>query len=106
VASPSRGRRSKPRRRLALPRPPLEVVFLPAATREFRGVPQEDQLLVTTAVEALSQGGGDVRKLREVRRLYRLRAGNWRVIFEADWSARKATVVAIERRGEDTYKRL
>lgn len=48
--------------------------------------------------------GLDIKRLTTRSRLYRVRTGDIRIIFSIDKSG--VSVIAIERRGKDTYKRF
>jgi mRNA interferase RelE/StbE len=52
---------------------------------------------IAVAISALP--AGDVRRLRGERRLWRLRVGDWRVIFGRDDSERVIDVLAVRPRG-------
>ena len=59
------------------------IEFKPAAAREFRKLPREVQLKISTALDKLSQEprAHGVRKLAGPEDLYRVRVGDYRVIF-------------------------
>jgi mRNA interferase RelE/StbE len=45
----------------------------------------------------------DLKKLRGTKDIFRIRVGNYRIIFVFDSDA-KARIIAIERRSKNTYK--
>lgn len=47
---------------------------------------------------------GDIRRLTGEERLWRLRVGGWRIIFERDDADRRIDVLAVRPRG-DAYRR-
>jgi mRNA interferase RelE/StbE len=79
------------------------IVFTSAAARDLDGLPVQarDAVMQGLSVYAI-EGRGDVKKLAG-REGYRLRVGDYRVIFDEDG----ATILAvyIGRRGTTTYRR-
>lgn len=62
-----------------------EVEFLPVALRQLRALPKEARQLIGVKIDHLQNDlTGDVKKLQGFKRKYRLRAGNYRVLFELD----------------------
>ena len=60
---------------------------------------------VALAVEVLARSEqGDVRKLADRPDEWRLRVGDWRVIFTFDGAAQTMTVLEVRRRNERTYR--
>lgn len=60
---------------------------------------------VARAVETLTRSNqGDVLKLTGRSEQWRLRVGDWRVLFTYDYAARILTVLAVKRRNEGTYR--
>jgi len=60
---------------------------------------------VYRAVEALARSSqGDVVKLTDRPNAWRLRVGDWRVLFSYDYDARTLTVISLRRRNEGTYR--
>ncbi|MGH8477910.1 MAG: type II toxin-antitoxin system RelE family toxin [Methylococcales bacterium] len=59
------------------------LLFKPRVGKDLRNIPKEDQARILAAVERLSDGlGGDIRRLTSFTPEYRLRVGNYRVLFE------------------------
>ncbi|HZO27000.1 MAG TPA: type II toxin-antitoxin system RelE/ParE family toxin [Chloroflexota bacterium] len=57
------------------------------------------------AVEALARSNqGDVVKLTDRSDTWRLRVGDWRVLFSYDYQAKTLTVAGVRRRNEGTYR--
>jgi len=57
------------------------------------------------AVEALARSNqGDVVKLTDRPNSWRLRVGDWRVLFTYDYQTKTLTVVSLRRRNEGTYR--
>ena len=62
-----------------------EIEFLPVALAQLRGLPKDARRLLGAKIERLQDGlAGDVKKLKGFRSKYRLRAGNYRVLFELE----------------------
>ena len=83
---------------------PYRVEILPAALKEYREVPKTHREAVKSAILALENNprGRQVKKLSG-REYYRLRVGDWRVIFAISDPRKLVTVVAVERRTTTTY---
>lgn len=80
------------------------VEMVPAAVKEYREIPSGDKARVKKAILGLeaSPRGFQTEKLKG-RDYYRLRAGDWRVIFAISGPQRLVTVIAVERRTSATY---
>lgn len=58
------------------------VIWSPAAQAELRAIDRETAMRILEAIDHyLSTGAGDVIKLQPPRREFRLRAGDYRVLF-------------------------
>lgn len=61
------------------------VQFKPAATKDIKSVPARTQSRILTRIEAMSDDlKGDVKRLTTFTREYRLRVGDYRVLFEIE----------------------
>ncbi|MCA1681552.1 MAG: type II toxin-antitoxin system RelE/ParE family toxin [Actinobacteria bacterium] len=69
----------------------------PAAHKSLRRVDRRTRDRIRAAIGALP--AGDVKRLRGERRLWRLRVGDWRVIFARRDSERVIDVLAVRPRG-------
>lgn len=80
------------------------IEIVPAALKEYKAIPDRDRQAVKKAILGLEQQprGQQVKKL-EGRDYYRLRVGDWRVIFAISDPRKLVTVIAIERRTSTTY---
>ena len=57
------------------------------------------------AIEMLARSNrGDVVKLTDRPNTWRLRVGDWRVLFSYNYDAKTLTVVSLRRRNEGTYR--
>ena len=83
---------------------PYRVEILPAALKEYRGVPTTHRESIKKAVLGLEGDprGAQVKKLSG-REYYRLRVGDWRVIFAISDARKIVSVIAVERRTSTTY---
>ena len=62
-----------------------EIEFLPVALHQLHTMPKEARRLIGGKIEQLQNDlTGDVKKLRGFKHKYRLRAGNYRVLFELE----------------------
>ena len=67
---------------------------------------QKERALIQSLLEKLDSGntkGLDIKKLKGRNDIFRVRKGNMRIIYRLDGKG-KISVLAIERRREDTYK--
>jgi mRNA interferase RelE/StbE len=80
------------------------IEVLPAAVKEYQRVPDTHRAAVKKAILGLEGNprGSQVKKLSG-REYYRLRVGDWRVIFAISDPRRLVTVIAVERRTSTTY---
>jgi len=82
----------------------FEVRIDPDAQKELRRLPPPMRERVVKAIDALKDnpfGGKDIRKLRgELTGLYRLRVGNYRVVYRIVEEQRLVIVEAVGTRGE------
>lgn len=62
-----------------------EIEFLPVALRQLRALPKDARRLIGGKIDLLQNDlSGDVKKLKSFKHKYRLRAGNYRVLFELE----------------------
>jgi mRNA interferase RelE/StbE len=86
--------------------PRYQVSFAPAADRQLRKLPQAVQKRIVRAVEGLQTNPrppGAI-KLQGEHDLYRLRAGDWRVVYQLADDRLVVLVVRIGHRG-DVYRK-
>lgn len=83
-----------------------EILFTPHASREYKKLTLALQEHLTVAIDRLGDNPRQtgVRKLTGM--LYRLRVGDWRIIYAVLDKQRRVVVVKIARRSEDTYQDL
>ena len=80
---------------------PLEIAITRDAAKELARLPATDRDRVERRIEAYAEAadapGHDVIPLAGARGLYRLRSGDWRVIFELDDERMRILVVKHRR---------
>ncbi len=83
-----------------------EVRFRPSGLRDFRALPRPAQVRVGERIERLAADPRPpgVQKLAGGEDFYRIRAGDYRVIYAIDDPARVVMVVKVGHRG-DVYRR-
>ena len=82
----------------------LRLLWAPRAAKERDGLDTVTRARVLTAIERLAEtGAGDVKALRGSPGLYRLRVGDWRVVFALD-SARTDLVVERVAHRREVYR--
>lgn len=81
-----------------------QVYVSPSAEKAIKRLPAREQARIRMAVETLltEPDHADIKPLTG-RPEWRLRVGNWRILFRIDEEARVAVVVAVGSRG-DVYK--
>jgi mRNA interferase RelE/StbE len=72
--------------------------------KSLRRLGRRDRDRIRAAISALPDG--DVKRLRGGERLWRLRVGDWRVIFGREDSARIIDVLAVSPRGSAYQRRV
>lgn len=79
-----------------------EVVFVSSAAKEFRSLPIDIKRRIGTAVEMLSQNPRPtgVRKLQGHEQLYRIRVGQYRIVYAIDDQAKLIRVTRVRHRRE------
>jgi mRNA interferase RelE/StbE len=62
-----------------------EIEFKPRALKDLKALPKSDQRRIIARIEALRNDlGGDVKKLTNFTPEYRLRVGDYRILFEVE----------------------
>lgn len=85
-----------------------QVRLRPAAQKDLRRIPERDLGRLRQAMEGLAPDArppGSV-KLRDTERAYRLRVGQYRIIYEVHEAEGVVRVMRVRRRTESTYRQL
>ena len=84
-----------------------EVRLRRAAQKDLDALRGRDYEAIARAVWHLAEDTRPprVRKLADSD-LWRIRVGNYRIVYAIDDEAQLVTIVRVARRGEDTYRRL
>lgn len=84
-----------------------KVEIHPAAQKQMLSLPKEAQVEVALSIDRLGNTPRPprVKKLAESG-LWRIRVGQYRMVYVIDDKAQLVTVVRVARRKEDTYKGL
>ena len=78
-----------------------QVEFKPRALKDLRGLPPEERKRIVAKAEALENDlAGDVKRLTNFTPEFRLRVGNYRILFEIEGS--KVVVYRVRHR-KDAY---
>jgi len=78
-----------------------QVDFMPKAVKDLKKLPREDAKNILSKIMVLESGlAGSIKKLTNFTPEYRLRVGNYRVLFEID--GKKIIVYCIKHR-KDAY---
>jgi mRNA interferase RelE/StbE len=78
---------------------PMSVLLTPRARKDLRGIPEADREQVLKRIESYAATGtGDVAALKDLPGSFRLRWGDWRVIFSV--SGNVMTVKRVRPRRE------
>lgn len=76
-----------------------DVQFKPAAVKDIKGIPARTQARFLTKIEAASNNlKGDVKRLTDFTREYRLRVGDYRVLCEIE--GRSIIIYRVRHRRE------
>ncbi len=77
------------------------VVVSRSAERELRQIPKRDLRRIARKIEALAQDRTPSGSIKlEGERRYRLRQGDWRIIYEIDHASRTVDIVKVGHRSE------
>ena len=61
------------------------IDFVPSALKQLRALPKDARRLIGTKLDRAQHGlAGDIKKLKGFKNKYRLRAGDYRVLFELE----------------------
>lgn len=78
---------------------PREIEIRNKAEKDLKAIPKRDGERIAKAIIALRSGSeGDIKRLTSFTPEYRLRVGDWRVLFEMD--SKKITIYRILHRRE------
>jgi mRNA interferase RelE/StbE len=76
-----------------------KVVFKPRALKDLKGLPESEKSYIMLKIEGLQDSfTGDVKKLAAFTPEYRLRVGNYRVLFEIE--GRRVVIYRVLHRKE------
>ena len=83
------------------------IYFKPSVQKDFRRLPASMARRLTQRIKKLTHEPfpSDAQKLSGAERLYRIRIGNYRAIYEVDKDAREITIHYVRHR-RDAYRRL
>lgn len=86
---------------------PYRVEFAPHAARQFRHLPKATQVRLAPVIDALAEDPRPhgVKTLESTKGLYRLREGDYRVVYQVQDDIVLVTVVDVANRRE-VYKHL
>jgi mRNA interferase RelE/StbE len=85
----------------------FKIQLKPAVQKDFRSIPQKVLSRILEAIEGLTENPFPVQaiKLAGSDRLYRIRVGDYRIIYEVEAEAREITVHYVRHRRE-AYRSL
>ena len=78
------------------------IVWLKSAHKSFEKLSKSDQKSIMNRIDALieSHESGDIKKLKGYTHLYRLRVGDYRIIFEVNKKLKQICISAVGHRRE------
>ena len=87
---------------------PYELQVERAARRSLAGIPADDYARLERAIDALAEEPRPrgSKKLRAPAPMWRIRVGNYRVIYSVFERERIVKILGVARRGSRTYERL
>jgi len=87
----------------------FEIYFRPRALKTLKKIKRKDQLKINRALENLKAGKFNllnIRKLEGTQQGYRLRVGEWRILFSLFDKEKRIEIVDIfSREGDADYKK-
>ncbi len=85
----------------------FEILYKPSTEKDLSLVPKSMLARVLSAIGGLSENPFPRQslKLRGTEQLYRLRVGNYRVVYKVDPAAKRIIIQHIRRR-RDVYRKL
>ena len=86
---------------------PYVITVLPSAARAIASLPQDDQRRVVRKIDGLADDPrpAQAKLLASKERLWRLRVGDYRIIYQVDDGKKRILIVAIGHR-RDVYRRI
>jgi mRNA interferase RelE/StbE len=86
---------------------PYRILFKPAVQRQFRKLPRDIQRQLAPKIDALAEDPrpSGIKKLSRTRSLYRLRSGNFRIVYEIQDDVLLILIIKIGHR-KDIYRNL
>ena len=80
---------------------PWHLDITPHADGDIRKLTEVDRLRIVKALDGLltHPPAGDIKKLQGTRDQFRLRVGDWRVVFRWDRPTRSVVVLSVDARG-------
>jgi len=84
-----------------------EVVLRPSVHKDLRRLPQNSVVRIVERIEGLAEDplpGGAI-QLSDTDRLYRLRVGDYRIVYEVNVQEQQVIVLYVRHR-RDAYRRL
>jgi mRNA interferase RelE/StbE len=85
----------------------FEIVFQPSVHKDLRRLPKTAIARVMARIESLAADPLPPRvvKLSDAERLYRIRVGEYRIVYEVDTEARLVTIHYVRHR-RDVYRAI
>jgi mRNA interferase RelE/StbE len=83
-----------------------EVLLAPSAARDLDGIRDPDLGRIKVKILSLAENSRPFNSLKLKGSLYRVRAGDWRILYAIDDRLKRVTVLRVLRRSERTYRGL
>ena len=85
---------------------PYRVELAPAAQRDLRRLPPQVQARLATPIQSLAHTPRPpgVRKVQGQERTWRIRVGQYRVVYDVHDDRQLVVIVKVDRRRESTYR--
>lgn len=82
-----------------------EILFSPRARKDFKKIDREMKIKMKDSLNGILAIPpiGDMKKLKGFKKRYRLRVGDWRILYSLDRKSRELIVLEILPR-KDAYK--
>ncbi len=81
------------------------LAIVSPAARALRDIPRADAEHINAAFEEMREDpySGDIKFLKGTDRTIRRRIGAWRILFEVQADRQRVVILAVMRRGSNTY---
>ena len=88
----------------SLSREMFDIEITESAQKEFKKIDKKNQGIISKKILTLKNGLSGTKRLSGFKNIFRVRAGNFRIIFEITSPEKILKITYIRRRNEKTFK--